>query len=176
MSGWLLREGKKGARRKVKDEGWRLMGKQFLSLFLLAEVILLFSSSKLGRVAEISSPERWRCSASQLQEERGQRRERLAAGARRCHRGQHCCFFFFFVSFGKHQGQALGVNLEWFQRSWICPAVLDAGVTGLQEGAAGKCPRGQRGAFRFAELYIATSRPHCLTSEFITFPFVWLTS
>lgn len=84
-------------------------------------------------------------------------------------------FFFFFVSFGKHQGQALGVNLEWFQRSWICPAVLDAGVTGLQEEAAGKCPRGQRGAFRFAELYIATSRPRCLTSEFITFPFVWLT-
>lgn len=90
--------------------------------------------------------------------------------------GPALLFFFFFVSFGKHQGQALGVNLEWFQRSWICPAVLDAGVTGLQEGAAGKCPRGQRGAFRFAELYIATSRPHCLTSEFITFPFVWLTS
>lgn len=82
----------------------------------------------------------------------------------------------FFVSFGKHQGQALGVNLEWFQRSWICPAVLDAGVTGLQEEAAGRCLRGQRGAFRFAELYIATSRPHCLTSEYITFPFVWLTS
>lgn len=81
-----------------------------------------------------------------------------------------------FVSFGKHQGQALGVNLEWFQRSWICPAVLDAGVTGLQEEAAGRCLRGQRGAFRFAELYIATSRPHCLTSEYITFPFVWLTS
>lgn len=66
----------------MEDEDWRPMGKQFPSLFLLAEVILLFSSRKLERVAEISSLERCLCSASQLQEERGQRRGRLGRRGR----------------------------------------------------------------------------------------------